>query len=232
MNSEQAINRARDVIRRQHKALSTEETYLSWLRRYMAALREMPEALSSEKKIECFLTDLARYRDVSASSQNQALNAILFFYRDVLVQTIGKVDALRAQRPVHLRHAPTIGETQQLLQTIRNLGGYPTTLIAKMLYGCGLRVTEHLNLRIKDINLERRKLCIRGAKGGNDRMVALPASLVPELIQQIQAARSVWQTDRQNRTPVTLPFRLAKKYPEFQFVWGWAWLFPAHQCLP
>jgi len=96
MNSEQAINRARDVIRRQHKALSTEETYLSWLRRYMAALREMPEALSSEKKMECFLTDLARYRDVSASSQNQAFNAILFFYRDVLGQTIGKVDALRA----------------------------------------------------------------------------------------------------------------------------------------
>jgi integron integrase len=228
MNTEQAINRARDVIRRQHKALSTEETYLSWLRRYMAALREMPEALSSEKKIERFLTDLARDRDVSASSQNQALNAILFFYKDVLGQTIGKVDALRAQRPVHMRHAPTISETQQLLRTVGNLGGYPTNLVAKMLYGCGLRVTEPLNLRIKDINLDRHKLCIRGAKGGNDRIVALPVSLVPELTLQIQVARSVWQTDRQNRTPVTLPFRLAKKYPEFQFVWGWAWLFPAH----
>jgi integrase len=97
-----------------------------------------------------------------------------------------------------------------------------------MLYGCGLRVSEPLNLRIKDINLERGRLVIRGAKGGKDRMVVLPASLVPELKQQIQRARGTWQIDRQNRTPVTLPGCLAKKYPEFQFAWSWAWLFPAH----
>ena len=83
----------------------------------------MPKGLSSEKKIERFLTDLARHDGVSASSQNQAFNAILFFYRVVLDQTIGRVDALRAQRPVHMRHAPTVSDTQALLQTIRNVGG-------------------------------------------------------------------------------------------------------------
>jgi len=228
MNTSQAICRVREVLRRQHKALSTEDCYTFWLRRYMRALLERPEGLSSEKKLEQFLSDLARHRDVSASTQNQALNAILFFYREVLGQSIGNVNALRAKRPVQERHAPTVSETQLLLQTIRNEGGYPTKLIARMLYGCGLRVTEPLNLRIKDLNLERRTLCIRGAKGGNDRVVPWPESLVPELTQQMQFARTVWQRDKQNGTPLMLPHRLARKYPEYQFNWGWAWLFPAH----
>ncbi len=89
------------------------------------------------------------------------------------------MNALRAKRPVHTRHAPTERETQLLLQTVRNEGGYPTNLIARLLYGCGLRVTEPLNLRIKDVSLEGRRLCIRGAKGGNDRVVPLPPSLLP-----------------------------------------------------
>jgi len=128
----------------------------------------------------------------------------------------------------HERQAPTVGETQLLLQTIRNEGGYPTNLIARLHYGCGLRVTEPLNLRIKDLNLERRSLCIRGAKGGDDRVVPLPASLLPELTQQMQHAQSVWQRDKQDRTPLMLPHRLARKYPEYRFSWGWACLFPAH----
>ena len=148
MNSAQAIDRLRQVIRRQHKALSTEEAYVSWLRRYIKALATIDSALSSEKKLECFLTRLAQ-ADVSASSQNQAFNAIAFFYREVLDKALGRVDGLRAKRPVHERHAPSVAETQLLLQTIQNVGGYPTNLIARLLYGCGLRVSEPLNLRTK-----------------------------------------------------------------------------------
>src|SRR5262249_4008185 len=135
MKTQEAISRVRDVLRRQHKALSTEETYVFWLRRYTTALRHMSPTLTSEKKVEAFLTDLARRYDVSASSQNQALNAILFFYRQVLGQTLGNIDALRAKRLAHLRHAPTPRETHLLLQAIRNVGGYPTNLIARLLYG-------------------------------------------------------------------------------------------------
>ena len=194
----------------------------------MAALLRMPEGLSSETKLEQFLTYLACHDNVSASTQNQAFNAILFFYKEVLGQTIQNVNSLRAKRPVQVRHAPTIPETQALLREIHNERGYPTNLIARMLYGCGLRVTEPLNLRIKDVDLQRHRLCIRGAKGGKDRVVLLPSSLVSELAQQIQFARVVWQHDRQNRTPLMLPHRLASKYPEYQFSWAWAWLFPAH----
>jgi integron integrase len=228
MNAADAIDRMRQVIRRQHKALATEDAYVQWLRRYIRALRQMPQELTSEKKLDLFLTDLARRHDVSASTQNQAFNAILFFYQHVLEQPLGNVKALRATRPVHERHAPTVAQTQALLQTVGNQGPYPTNLIVRMLYGCGLRVSEPLNLRIKDIDLERRRLCIRGAKGGKDRVVTLPLSLIGELTQQVQFARVVWQRDKHNRTPVILPHRLARKYPEYQFSWGWAWLFPAH----
>ena len=95
----------REVLRRQHKALATEDSYVHWLRRYMAALHNMPQTLSSEQKVERFLTDLALKRDVAAATQNQAFNAIAFFYKDVLGAALHDVDALRATRPAHLRHA-------------------------------------------------------------------------------------------------------------------------------
>jgi integrase len=212
MNTAQAIIRLRQVIRRQHKALATEENYVFWLRRYMAAIDQMPGTLASNRKLEQFLTHLACWHHVSASTQNQALNAILFFYKYVLERPIQNVDALRAKRPVHMRRAPSVEETSALLQAVRNVGQYPTNLIARMLYGCGLRVSEPLNLRIKDVDLHRCRLCIRGAKGGNDRMVPLLLALIPEL----------------GSTPVMSPHGLRRKYPEYQFSWPWAWLFPAH----
>lgn len=228
MNLPFAIERLRGVLRRQHKALATESNYVYWLRHFVTALDGMPDSLSSEQKLERFLTDLARHHDLSASSQNQALNAILFFYKEVLGQPLQGIDALRAKRPAHLRRAPTVAETQALLQTVRDIAGYPTNLITRLLYGCGLRVAEPLNLRIKDVNLERFSLFIVGAKGGKDRVVSLPPSLAQELVQQMEFARAVWRQDKQNHIPLMLPFQLARKYPDYQFAWPWAWLFPAH----
>ena len=229
MNPITAIDQLRDVLRRQHKALSTEDSYVFWLRHYISAVKSMPADLSSEQKLERFLTDLARRRNLSASSQNQALNAVVFFYKEVLHQEIKDVDALRASRPAHLRHAPTVAETQALLSAIPNHGGYPTNLIARMIYGCGLRVTEPLNLRIKDLDLDKGTLFIVGAKGGKDRVVSLPKSLVPEILQQKEFAKAVWQQDQIHKIPVELPHQLAAKYPSYQFYWPWAWLFPSRQ---
>jgi integron integrase len=229
MNLNFAIEQLRCVLRRQHKALATEANYIFWLRRYVQALDKMPDSLSSEKKLEHFLTGLARHQDVAASTQNQALNAVLFFYKEVLGKPLQGIDSLRAQRQPRTRHAPTVAETQSLLQTVPDISGYPTNLVARLLYGCGFRVAEPLNLRIKDVDLERLRLFIVGAKGGKDRVVPLPASLTPELTRQIEFARAVWQRDKQNGIPVTLPHQLAKKYPDYQFVWPWAWVFPAHQ---
>ena len=228
MNLPNAIDRLRNVLRRQHKALSTEDSYVYWLRHYVIALNTMPSSLHSEQKVENFLTHLARNRNLSASSQNQAFNAILYFYNEVLRQPLQNIDALRVRRPARLRHAPTVAETQALLQTVRDRAGYHTNLVVRLLYGCGLRVCEPLNLRIKDVKLQELTLFILGAKGGKDRVVAIPPSVVPELRQQIKRAQTIWLEDNQNRIPVDLPFQLALKYPEYQYSWPWAWLFPSH----
>jgi integron integrase len=227
MNAIHAVQKLREVIRRQHKALATEESYTHWLRRYIGSLGRIPAELSSEKKLERFLTDLALRQGVAASTQNQAFNAIVFFYKEVLGTPLHDVKALRVTRPPGLRHAPTVGQTQALLQAVRDLEGYPTNLVARLLYGCGLRVSEPLNLRIKDVDLAGGKLFIRGAKGGKDRVVSLPRVLGTDLAKQIQRARTVWEFDKRDGIPVELPHQLARKYPDYRFVWPWAWLFPA-----
>ena len=126
MNATEAVGKMCQVIRRQHKVSATEANYMHWLRHHMAALREMPPAPSSEQKVERFLTDLALQREVAASTQNQAFNAIAFFYKDVLGNPLHAVDALRATRPVLLRHVPTVSETRTLLQAASDLAVYPT----------------------------------------------------------------------------------------------------------
>lgn len=227
MNPKEAIEKARAVCRRQHKTIATEGTYLHWLRQYMRALPSLPP-VTSERKLELFLTDLALTRNVSASTQNQAFNAIVWFYKDVLGYPLQNVDALRATRPDHVRHAPTVEETRRLLAEVGNVSGYPTNLIVRLLYGCGMRVSEPLNLRVKDIQFEAGKLFIMGGKGRKDRVVALPCSLMEELRAQLDYSRAVWRRDVENKLPLEIPNQLAVKYPEYQFAWPWAWVFPAH----
>jgi len=178
--------------------------------------------------MERFLTQLAR-QDVSASTQNQAFCALLFFYREVAGITLGKVDSLRAKKPVHLRYAPEVAEIRLLLNQVKDVGEYPTRLIVHLIYGCGLRVSEPLNLRLKDVLLSESKLIIRGAKGGKDRFVSIPCSLSAQIKAQIEYAKTVSERDRLNRLPVALPGLLAKKYPHWQFSPKWAWLFPSHR---
>ena len=226
MNRQEALDRTRAVMRRQHKALATEQAYLHWLGRYIQFLKSLPETLPSEQKVERFLADLALNQNVAASTQNQAFNAICYFYKDVIGVELKNVQALRATRPAQLRHAPTVAETRALLDAVRDVGGYPVNLIVRMLYGCGLRVSEPLNLRIKDVDLDNGRLAIKGAKGGKDRVVALPCSLSEEIRSQMDYARAVWRRDGLARVPLEIPGQLAKKYPEYLFAWPWAWLFP------
>jgi integron integrase len=228
MNPTEAIERARAVIRRQHKTISTEQTYLHWLRHYMTALKSFPAQLASEQKVERFLTELALTKNVSASTQNQAFNAVLFFYKDVLNAPLKNVDALRAERPSHIRRAPTVDETRRLLAAVKNVSGYPTNLITRILYGCGMRVSEPLNLRVKDIQFDSGKIFIMGGKGRKDRVVALPCSLAEELKAQLDWSRKVWSRDVESKLPLEIPNQLAVKYPEYQFAWPWAWVFPSH----
>lgn len=225
MNAFIAEEKLRQVIRLKHFALSTEESYTHWLSRFMRYVVKLPRGLSSEKKLEAFLTALAR-DEVSASTQNQAFNALLFFYEQCLGQELQGVNALRAKREVSVRRAPAVDEVRRLLADLRDESGYPVRLVTRLIYGCGLRVTEPLGVRIRDAELTQSRLIIRRAKGGKDRVVGIPCALARELEAQIEVARLTWQRDVAAGVPIKLPSRMEKKYPRAQFSWQWAWLFP------
>jgi site-specific recombinase XerD len=157
MTRDRAIQQTRDLIRLRHMSLKTEECYLGWLSRYMVWLPQAAPGLVSEKKFEAYLTSLAK-RGVAASTQNQAFNAIRFFYTQVLGQELKGIQALRALRPAMIRTAPTVDEVWQLFTGLKDVHGYPTRLIARMIYGCGMRVCEPLNLRVKDLEIGHSRL--------------------------------------------------------------------------
>src|SRR5664279_2829607 len=138
MNPKIAIEKLREVIRLRHLSWSTEESYVGWVIRFSRFVVDRCREGAPAVKMEAFLTQLAK-QGVAASTQNQAFCALLFLYRDVFKQEVGKVDALRAKTPVRLRYAPEQQEVKLVLENARDLGGYPTRLILKLLYGCGLR---------------------------------------------------------------------------------------------
>ncbi len=217
----------RDVIRRKHYSLETERTYILWVAKFWDFALTLPREMTREKKVEAFLTAEAK-RGCAASTQNQAFNAVVFFFKEALGEPLGDVRALRAKRKAVLRVAPSREETLALLREVKDQGGYPCGLIARLLYGCGLRVSEPLNLRIKDVDIAGSRLRLWETKGGQCRVVSLPCSLAEDLRGQMKLARAVWERDVRAGLPVAMPGRMAVKARGNAFSWGWAWLFPAH----
>jgi integron integrase len=229
MIAKEAIERMRGVIRLRHFALSTERCYVDWARRYSAWLIATRVAGSSEKKFAGWLTHLARDLDVSAVTQNQAFNAVRFFYAHGIGRQLGDVSALRAKRRQHERMAPSREQVRAIRARLVDTVQTPVRLLFDLLYGCGLRVNEPLDLRVRDVLWAENTLIIRDAKGAKDRRVPLPRSLVVPLREQMARARRVWEWDRANRPEVgvPLPNRLAKKYRSAPRDWAWFWIFPA-----
>lgn len=227
MTKPEAIAALVAVIRRKHLALATEDNYSHWLGRFFDFLRHHPGLLvEPAARMEAFLTAEAK-RGVAAATQNQAFNALLFWYREVLRQDPGQVDSLRAKKPVRLRHAPSVAAVSALLSRLQDSPSYPFRLIGAFLYGCGLRVTEPLNIRHKDLDLDAKTVIIRGAKGGKDRAIVLPDCLLPAIRRQVEASRVVHSRAAARSIPVKLPDALGTKYPTAGFSLGWWWLFPA-----
>lgn len=229
MTLEQTIQAMRDKIRLRHLAWSTEESYVGWVRRYCLHGRKLPKEMPAEKKAESFLTDLAKRLQVAARTQNQALAAILFLYRYVLDRPLGNVNALRARKYYNERVAPSREQVRQLREEVLLSGGPLYRLIIDLLYGCGLRVSEPLELRLKDIDWEQGQLVIRAAKGNKDRRVPLPRSCLEPLRAQVKRAEAVWKEDqgRRPRVGVPMPHALGRKYPGASVSWAWFWVFPA-----
>lgn len=225
----EVVEMVRSKIRLRHFAYSTEQSYCGWVARYYDFALTLPRELTPEAKAERFLSHLAQRLNVAAKTQNQALAACLFLYEHVLGKPLGKIDALRAKQPKQMRQAPSRDQVRVFRAAVRDTPNTPARLLVDMLYGCGLRVSEPIDLRIKDVLLGENQLAIRDAKGAKDRRVPIPLSIRDSLQVQILRARQVWEWDRRNapKVGVSLPHALAKKYPSAPTAWQWFWVFPA-----
>lgn len=215
----------RDSLRLRHRSLSTEKTYLIWLRSFRRFVGEKQPHELGGRDLQDFLSHLAVERKVSPSTQNQALNAIVFLYRHVLDKNIDQeLSAVRAKQRRHLPVVLTIREIQSIFDQLSGT----SKLMAMVIYGGGLRLLECLQLRIKDIDIEQNMVIIRSGKGDKDRRTVLPETLKDDLIRHLSEVRSVYDQDRRDKVEgVWLPGALEKKYPNAGKKWGWFWLFPS-----
>jgi integron integrase len=213
------------AIRSRHFSRRTEEAYVAWVRRFVLFHGKRHPALMGEAEITRFLSNLATESRVAASTQNQALSALLFLYRQVLRKEVAWLEGVvRAKAP---RRLPVVLTREEVKRILSNLHGQQH-LAATLLYGAGLRLLECLRLRVKDVDLARNEITVRGGKGGKDRRTMLPATASEPLRVQIERVRAQHQRDLAAQAGwVALPGALAQKYPNAGRMLAWQWIFPA-----
>lgn len=224
-SSQRLLNRLRAAVRTHHYSRRTEQAYSAWVRRYILFHGKRHPKDMGAIEVAAFLTDLAVRKKVSASTQNQALCAVLFLYRHVLGREMGEMKNLvRAKRPQRLPLVLTRNEVSRILAEMEG----PTLLMASLLYGAGLRVLECCRLRTKDLDFERLEILLRNGKGQKDRVTMLPESLVPDLATHLEGVKELHDKDlAEGMGSVELPAALERKYPRAPWEWSWQWVFPA-----
>ena len=219
------LDEVRRRLRVKHYSLRTEEVYLGWIRRFILANGKRHPREMGAAEVESFLTALAVEGQVAASTQNQALSALLFLYRQVLeVELPWLENVTRAKRP---RRLPTVLAKDETHALLAQLDGR-AWLLASMLYGTGMRLMECLRLRVKDLDFKRNEITVRDGKGGKDRRTVLPQSLVESLQREVERAHLLHELDLREGCGATyLPHALARKYPSAARELGWQYVFPS-----
>ena len=230
LQSSRLLDQVRERIRYMHYSLATEKVYLSWLRffvRWTGRNGQMRHPRDIDAKgVEAFLTMLATERQVSASTHNQALSAIIFLYREVLAINLPWLNGIN--RPTRKPRIPAVLTQAEVAGILAQMEEGITAVLTRLLYGTGMRLMEAMRLRIKDVDFVRKVIIVREAKGGKDRVVMLPGALLPQLHRQLLSARAQWEADRQSRHGgVETPHALDAKYPRAGQSWAWFWLFPS-----
>jgi integron integrase len=223
------LDQVRDRIRRLRYSHRTEKTYVQWIRRFILFHGKRHPREMGAAEVEAYLTHLAVKRQVSASTQNQALSAILFLYRQVLeIELPWMENIVRAKRPKHLPVVLTRGEVSAVLGHLRE----PFWLMASLLYGSGLRLTECLRLRVKDVDFEYRQITVRNGKGAKDRVTMLPGALIEPVRGRLQQLGGLFESDKASGVAgASMPVALARKYPAARRDWAWQFLFPSRRAL-
>ncbi len=224
-SSPKLLEQVRACIRVRHYSLRTETAYLGWIKRFILFHGKRHPRELGAAAVEAFLSHLAVEGQVSSSTQNQALAALLFLYKQVLGIELDRLDDVtRAKKPQRLPTVLSRREVRALLNECTGTAG----LLARLLYGTGLRVLEGVRLRVKDLDLEKHELLVRDGKGGKDRVTMLPESLIPALRGHLSARRSTFDRDvAAGAVGVFLPDALARKFPKAPYEWGWQYAFAA-----
>lgn len=219
------LTRVRQAIRTRHYSARTEEAYVMWIKRFIFFHNKRHPASMGPEEVNGFLSHLATDRNVSASTQNQALGALLFLYRHVLDEPLPWLqDLVRAVRPARLPVVLTPDEVRAVLDRLTGT----SQLVAQLLYGSGLRLLECLMLRIKDVDFARSQLMIRDPKGKRDRTTMLPEATIAPLRAHLQRVKALHDEDRAlGFGAVWMPFALERKIPSGPWDWRWQWVFPA-----
>jgi integron integrase len=219
------LDQVRQAIRSRHYSDRTEKAYVHWIKRYIFFHNKRHPMEMAEAEIAQFLSSLATEGRVSASTQNQAFNALLFLYHQVLSKKIGLIDGVvRAKRPQRL---PVVLTKDEVKRVLDRMEGVPR-LMSLLLYGAGLRLMECCRLRIKDIDFTRNEIGVRSGKGNKDRYTMLPSTVTDSLAQHLRRVKLQHETDlKAGLGRVSLPNALDRKYPNAGKEWGWQWVFPA-----
>jgi integron integrase len=216
------------VMRVKHYSIHTERTYSSWIKQFVKyhKMQDKSElSVDSERKVESFLSFLAMERNVSVSTQNQAMNALVFLYKKVLDQPLEKtVDAVRSTKN---KQIPVVLTAEEVKLVITLLEGVPQ-LMVKLLYGSGLRISEVLRLRVQDVDFDYKQITVRSGKGNKDRVTMFSNSLMPQLKSHLLRVKLIHDNDLESGFgTVYLPNALSRKYPNANKTWGWQYVFPA-----
>jgi integron integrase len=221
----QLLDKVRSQIRLRHYSIRTEQAYLRWIKQFIVFHNKCHPAQMGEAHITEFLSHLATDKNVAASTQNQALSALLFLYKEVLAIPLPRLDKIqRAKKPARLPVVFTRNEVRSILLQL----AATKWLIASLLYGSGLRLMECLRLRVKDVDFDYRQIIVRDGKGAKDRLTILPASLLEPLHRHLERVRRLHETDvKDGYGKVYLPFALDRKYPNASREWAWQYVFPS-----
>lgn len=221
------MDQLRRVLRARHYSKRTEQAYCLWVRRYIRYHNLRHPAEMAEAEVNAFLTHLAVEERVSASTQNQALSAVLFLYRHVIRREIGELqEVVRARRPERLPVVLTRDEVRAILAVLEG----DMWLMASLMYGTGMRLNECLQLRVCDVGFAEREIVVRNGKGGKDRVTMLPLELARPLQEHLRRIRLLHRRDLADGWGrVVLPDALSRKYPNASAEWCWQWVFPQQQ---
>lgn len=219
------LNNVRNVMRVRHYSYETEKIYIYWIKQFIYFHNITHPAEMGAAEVEAFLTHLAVEKNVTASTQNQALFALLFLYKEVLKVNLPWLDDFSpAKKQSRVPVVLTKTEVKLILDQLKGTNW----LIANLLYGSGLRLSEALRLRVKDLDFGYRQIIVRDGKGGKDRLTVMPTKLIEPLQKQLGTARKIHEQDlRRGLGRVEMPFALSRKYPNAESEWAWQYVFPS-----